>query len=92
MVSKRPRVEVGPEIHPWSMGVCLKWFHVYLCLKIFLVFQLDGAPEGDDFLQLWQWYSKIRREIGALRQQAPGPMKRAGVPSMYKLLQGQNYF
>ena len=63
-----------------------------LFLKIFLVFQLDGAPEGDDFLQLWQWYSKIRREIGALRQQAPGPMKRAGVPSMYKLLQGQNYF
>merc|ERR1712156_675407 len=48
------------------------------------VFGMEPAPKGDDFLELWKWYSKVRALIGSMQTQAtlPGLAKRFPRPTI----------
>merc|ERR1711908_8585 len=58
------------------------------------VFGMEPAPKGDDFLELWKWYSKVRALIGSMQTQAtlPSFKKRFARPTMYNMLRNENYF
>ena len=42
---------------------------------------MEPAPKGDDFLELWKWYSKVRALIGSMQTQAV--MAKRSPRSMY---------
>lgn len=42
---------------------------------------MEPAPKGDDFLELWKWYSKVRALIGSMQTQAV--MQKRSPRSMY---------
>ena len=69
----------------------------------FLVFGMEPAPKGDDFLELWKWYSKVtiqnfdrntlnlkvRALIGSMQTNAVLPQKRMPKQSMYNMLRNE---